>query len=86
MAKLHKKLVKNNGFWKINANRFIKTLARARIRPKNKGKTGKNEEVLQAYCPLSLLNLGVRQLPLRHWGHKGVVGYPYCGINAHGWD
>ena len=25
---------------------------------------------------LSLLNLGVRQLPLRHWGHNGVVGYP----------
>ena len=40
---------------------------------------------LQAYCPMSLLNLGVRQLPLRHWGHKGVVGYPYCGINANGW-
>jgi len=29
---------------------------------------------------MSLLNLGVRQLPLRHWGHKGGVGYPYCGI------
>ncbi len=34
---------------------------------------------LQAYCPMSLLNLGVRQLPLRHWSHNGVVGYPYCG-------
>ena len=34
---------------------------------------------------MSLLNLGVRHLPLRHWGHKGVVGYPYCGINPHGW-
>ena len=33
---------------------------------------------------MSLLNLGVRQLPLRHWGHKGVVGYPYCGINPKG--
>ena len=33
-SKLQKKLVKNNGFWKINA-----------IWPKNKGKTGKNEEV-----------------------------------------
>jgi hypothetical protein len=40
--------------------------------------------VLQTYCPMSLLNLGVRQLPLRHWGHKGVVGYPYCGINPKG--
>ena len=28
---------------------------------------------------MSLLNLGVRQLPLRHGDHKGVVGYPYCG-------
>ena len=32
-------------------------------------------------CPLSLLNLGVQQLPLRHEGHNGVVGYPYCGIS-----
>jgi len=31
---LRKKAIKNNGFWKINA-----------IRPENKGKTGKNEEV-----------------------------------------
>ena len=35
---------------------------------------------------MSLLNLGVRQLPLRHGGHNGVVGYPYCGINPNGWD
>lgn len=38
--------------------------------------------VLQAYCPMSLLNLGVWLLPLRHWGHKGVVGYPYCRIQS----
>ena len=30
---------------------------------------------------MSLLNLGVRQLPLRHWGHKGVVeATPYSGM------
>jgi hypothetical protein len=33
MAKLRKKLVKNNGFWRINA-----------IRPKIKAKRGKDEE------------------------------------------
>jgi hypothetical protein len=46
----------------------------------------KLKKVMEAYCPMSLLNLDVRHLPLRHWGHKGVVGYPYCGINPHGWD
>ena len=42
--------------------------------------------VLQTYCPMSLLNLSVRHLPLRNWGHNGVVGFPYCDINAQGWD
>jgi hypothetical protein len=41
MAKLRKKLVKNNGFWRINANRFFSTLAKARIRPKIKAKRGR---------------------------------------------
>jgi len=44
-AMLRKKLVKNNGFWKINANRFFSTLAKARIRPKIMAKRGKNEKV-----------------------------------------
>jgi hypothetical protein len=49
----------------VTGNGFGKINA---IRPKIKDR--------QAYCPMSLLNLGVRQLPLRHWGHNGVVGYP----------
>ena len=50
-AKLRKKVVKNNGFWKINANRFSETLARARIQPKIKaikGKTRKSKFGLKA--------------------------------------
>jgi len=38
VAKLQKKLVKRKRFWKINANRFLETLAKARIRPEIKAR------------------------------------------------
>ena len=41
VAKLRKKSVTKDGFWKINANRFSETLVRARIRPKIKAKRGR---------------------------------------------
>ena len=44
MAKLRKKVVTGNGFWKINANRFFSTLAKARIRSKIKAKRGRTRK------------------------------------------
>ena len=43
MAKLRKNNVKNNGFWKINANRFLETLAKARIRPEDGAERGSSK-------------------------------------------
>ena len=42
-AKLRKKLVKAKRFWKINANRFLETLAKARIRPEIKARRGEEQ-------------------------------------------
>ena len=41
MAKLRKKVVVTKRFWKINANRFLETLAKARIRPEIKAERGR---------------------------------------------
>ena len=54
---MRKMFVKNNRFWKINANRFLKRLPKQEFGLKSR-QNGESK---------LLLNLGVRHLPFRHF-------------------
>ena len=76
MAKIRKKLVKSNGFWRINANRFFSTLAKARIRPKTKIKlkrTRKYENESNAKLEGLVKELGFLFVTLKLFRGRGTT-------------
>ena len=74
MAKLRKKLVKNNGFWKINA---IRPKTKIKLKRTRKYENESNAKLGGLVKELATPFYGNR---LRYGRQEGITGNRYCGI------